>query len=669
MLVMDRISLAGDFPAASEAEWLALVEKALGKAPFETLRTPLHEGFKTEPLYAGQVQSSPLFGTRGWHIVQSLAGKTLDEAYAPLENDLLNGADALWLDFDGGLGVQTQKDLKYLLASDMPYFVAAAASVADAALVLAAVGDRSPPGAVGSAGFDPLSAFALSGELPADRASPFDDYLDAAHYLHVHAPSFVPFLTSGSAWNVAGGSSVEEQAFMLAAAVAYLRALTASGLPLSDSARSIGFSLSASADIFLTIASFRSMRLLWAKALASAGEPHNPNLLLLAAMPSRIVTTYDPHVNLLRGTACAFGAAIGGASAIRVLPFDDAEGGAAVFSRRLARNTSLVLRHEAHLAAVADAAAGSAYVESLTNELASAAWALFRKVEAMGGLASAVGNGFVQDELRKTRDRRDRAIAERKDKITGVSVFPNLAETPAPAQKSNASAEMAHTLPSQLVLPQPGRGERFAALIEAARSNSDLIGLRLASRRIYEIINPPIDPAKRDAGGFETLRRRADVALQRIGSRPPIFLAILGKPEEYRARALWAQGFFAAGGLEVILPEQGFESAEALATAFKQSPAPAVCLCSSDRMYRSMAGAASALKRAGAVRIYLAGRASLLSALDPRDYSAVDRLLYEGCNALALLQEAQKLLRVEELSDAADREAQEEGFEILSEAE
>ena len=95
-------------------------------------------------------------------------------------------------------------------------------------------------------------------------------------------------------------------------------------MPLADAARCIGFSLSASSDIFITIATFRAMRLLWARALAAAGEGPNQDLLLLAKMPHRILTAYDPHVNLLRATAAAFGAAIGGAAGIEVLPFDEA---------------------------------------------------------------------------------------------------------------------------------------------------------------------------------------------------------------------------------------------------------------------------------------------------------------------------------------------------------
>src|SRR5262249_2673580 len=155
---------------------------------------------------------------------------------------------------------------------------------------------------------------ALSGEMPADRPSLLADHVDAAFHIRETFPSVVPFMASGLAWDGAGGSAVEELAFTLAAAVAYWRALIKAGLSLTESQGSIGFSLTTCADMFLTVAKFRGFRLLWARALAAASEQPRPDLLVLAQMSLRILTAYDPHSNLLRGTAAAMGAAIGGAS-------------------------------------------------------------------------------------------------------------------------------------------------------------------------------------------------------------------------------------------------------------------------------------------------------------------------------------------------------------------
>ena len=157
---MDHFSLSAGFPQASEAEWLALVDKALAKARFDTLRTKLHEGFATEPLYTQAQSRPPLFGSRGWYAVQPLTGSEAQLA------DALHGDSALSIDFDAGLDAETATALKYLLGSDVPYILAPGSLLADAALVLAA---NEKSGIEGSAGFDPLTAFAVSGERPRNR--------------------------------------------------------------------------------------------------------------------------------------------------------------------------------------------------------------------------------------------------------------------------------------------------------------------------------------------------------------------------------------------------------------------------------------------------------------------------------------------------------------------
>ena len=661
MVGMDHFSLAGDFPPASEADWRALVAKALRGATFEALETPLHEGFRAEPLYRKPGQAPAISGKRGWSIIQPL----IDEKQ--LADDLAGETSAFSVDLGACPAVAVKDDVEALIGrAKASFFMTPGSSIADAAFLSASKGAGELSG---SAGFDPLTALALSGERPADKSALFADYIDAAFRLREGSPAFVPFLASGEAWNGAGGSATEELGFTLAAAVAYWRALSAAGMPLADAARCIGFSLSASSDIFITIATFRAMRLLWARALAAAGEGPNQDLLLLAKMPPRILSAYDPHVNLLRATAAAFGAAIGGAAGIEVLPFDEAGGSATALSRRLARNTNLVLKHEAWLCAVADPAAGSAYVESLTGELAERAWALFREVEAQGGLGSALESGFVAEKLRRPAEMQERAVARRREKLTGISEFPNLSETAPASEPAIARAEGAPALASGLALPAAGKGERFAALAAGAADGATLSELRAASRIVKDLAFTPLNAAKRNAEPFEALRRRSDIALASVGSRPPIFLAALGKPDEHRARANWVQGFFAAGGIEVIQPAASFDTIDALVATFKQGPAPAACLCAANGVYAAMPGAAAALKEAGAVLVYLAGPASILKTLDAKDKTAIDRLIYEGCNVLAILQEAQRALCVEELSEAAGLEAEEAGFEVYAEVE
>ena len=142
-----------------------------------------------------------------------------------------------------------------------------------------------------------------------------------------------------------------------------------------------------------------------------------------------MTTKRDPWVNLLRTTVACFAAGVGGADVVTVQPFDAALGLPDSFSRRIARNTQSLLVEEGHLARVLDPAGGSWYVESLTDELAQAAWAWFTEIERAGGLAAALDSGLVRDRIARRLGRPRRSGSPRgATPITGVSEFPNLAE-------------------------------------------------------------------------------------------------------------------------------------------------------------------------------------------------------------------------------------------------
>ena len=147
-------------------------------------------------------------------------------------------------------------------------------------------------------------------------------------------------------------------------------------------------------------------------------------------------------------------------------------------------------------------------------------------------------------------------------------------------------------------------------------------------------------PPMRLAAPFSAATKSNDI-LKRAGARPKIFLANLGTPADFTARATFAKSFFETGGIEAV-DTAGFDDPAALAAAFKASGAALACLCSSDKAYAGLAAdAAKALHAAGARHIYLAGR--------PGDHEAafraagVNDFIFAGGDALAMLQEAWRL--------------------------
>lgn len=172
-------------------------------------------------------------------------------------------------------------------------------------------------------------------------------------------------------------------------------------------------------NYFFEIAKLRAARALWNQA--AAAFPTRARLRLHAVTALSNKSTYDPHTNLLRATTEALSAAIGGANAITIRP--------ARFSNHLARSIHRILKEEAHIDGVADPAAGSYYIEALSNQLAQAAWKVFQAIEAGGGYRKALESGAIAGELAAQRQARKKAVASRRRTLVGVNNYPDLNET------------------------------------------------------------------------------------------------------------------------------------------------------------------------------------------------------------------------------------------------
>jgi methylmalonyl-CoA mutase len=354
--------------------------------------------------------------------------------------------------------------------------------------------------------------------------------------------------------------------------------------------------LAADADQFLTIAKFRALRKLWARIEAACALTPAP-IFIGAETAWRMLTRRDAYVNMLRATIAVVAAGLGGADAVAVLPFTMALGLPDPFARRIARNTQLVLLEESNLAKVSDPAAGSGGIEDLTEQLGRAAWALFQEIERAGGAWAALEQGQIQQKVAATRAEHEKAVARRKDALTGTSDFPDLAEAPIAVLDVRPVA---------------------------------------APPMVAAVTLEPL-PAIRLAEPFEALRDASDRMLAQSGTRPKVFLANLGKLADFTARASFAKNFFEVGGIEAVTSD-GFASRDEMAAAFKASGAKLACLCSSDTVYAGEAvDAARALTAAGA-RVLLAGRPGEHERAQRA--AGVEGFIFVGCDVLATLHSA-----------------------------
>ncbi|KAA5601947.1 methylmalonyl-CoA mutase subunit beta [Blastochloris sulfoviridis] len=624
---MTDLSLASDFPAATRDDWLKVVENVLKGAPFDKkLVSATADGIRIEPIYPRRADRAPLAGRAAgapWRVMARLDIPDPARANAQALEDLEGGATGLTLVFNGaigarGFGLPASADAIAAVLADVVLDAIAidfdlgpeakAAPGIFAALVAGLGVDASALDV--SFGIDPLGAAAVRGGLATPWPALAPDF--AAEIAALAQAGFRgPFaVADGRPVHDAGGSEVQELAFVLAAGVAYLRALEAGGIPLEDARRFVYARLSADADQFLTIAKLRALRRLWARLEAACGLEPAP-LRIVGESAWRMSSRRDPWVNLLRNTVASFAAGVGGADGLTVLPFTAALGLPDAFARRMARNTQIVLIEESHLGKVADPAAGTGGIETLTDELSARAWALFQEIEAEGGLAAALQAGLVQAKVAATRAEHRKAVARRKEPITGVSEFPLIAE-----------AEVAVLDTAPVALPAPSLAVAFA----------------------------PLQPG-RIAEPFEALRDAADRYLDKTGRRPALFLANLGPIAAFTARATFAKNFFEAGGIETV-SNDGFAAdgastdLAALAAAFKASGAAVACICSSDALYAEEAvAAAAALKAAGATHLWLAGKPAP-ELEGPVTEAGVGGFVFMGADLLAVLAEAHRVIGV-----------------------
>jgi methylmalonyl-CoA mutase len=609
------LPLASEFPQATYDDWLKLVDGVLKGAPFERLTAKTYDGVRIEPTYRRTTNATLLPGRAAaapWQIMQRIDHPDAAKANAIALSELENGATGLEIEFAGGPGARgfglidgTPETLKKLLDGVM---LDAGISIAlnpvvgrdNAGESLAAVIEarRIDPAKVDVRfNYQALSTMAVRGEAPAawrEMAPPFAKVVSGLMGRGFKGP-FV--LADGRAVHDAGASEVQELAFALSLAVAYLRMLEAGGIALDAAREAVSFRLVADADQFLTMAKFRALRLLWARVEEACGLTPKP-VFIAAETAWRMLTQRDSDVNMLRATMATFAAGLGGANAITVLPHTLASGLPDSFARRVARNTQLVLLEESNLAKVSDPAAGSGGIESLTHELSNAAWALFQEIETAGGVFEALQQGLIQSKVAATRNAREANIARRKDVLTGASEFPNLRE---------AQVTVEDVTP--VVLPPTPATLTFAPL-----------------------------PATRLAAPFERLRDRSDQILKDTGKRPSVFLANLGSASDFTTRATFAKSFFESGGIEAV-DSEGFSGTSALAAACKASGAALACLCSSDKVYAEQAAeAATALQAVGIEHIYLAGRPGELEAT--LKAAGVGAFIFAGSDALAVLEDA-----------------------------
>jgi methylmalonyl-CoA mutase len=429
------LSLVADFPPAQRADWLALVEKTLGGADFDAaLTSRTADGLIVQPLYTAEdATPSPMLRratsadpTRPWDLRTLIDHPDPVRANADALADLTGGAASVRVVLDPsgvqGVAVGSQDDLARVLDGVLldlaPVALDAGLMGGPAAAWLGALA-KGAPAAPLAFNLDPLSVFAVMGAAPMELGEASVQMADLAQTY----PKATLYLASGVVVHEAGGTAAQELGFALAAALAYAKALADASLPLLSAFQGVALSLAADADYFLTLAKFRAARRLMTRLAQACDVELAPRIE--ARNSRRMLAKLDPWVNLLRLASAGFGAALGGADVIQLDAFTQPLGHPSALARRQARNIQLVLMEESELGRVADPAAGSWFLDRLTDQIARAAWTQFQLIEGEGGAMAALQSGRLAAEVADAREQLAADIAAGKPPLIGVTKYLN----------------------------------------------------------------------------------------------------------------------------------------------------------------------------------------------------------------------------------------------------
>ncbi len=251
-------------------------------------------------------------------------------------------------------------------------------------------------------------------------------FVDVAEFTVKRMPRWNPISMSGYNIREGGCSAVQEMAFTLGDAIAYLDACVERGLTVEEVAPRLSFMLCAHIDFFEEICKMRAMRRMWAHIVRDryrCSQPAAQTLRFHAQTSGAALTAPQPLNNIARGAVQALAAVLGGCQSLHVSCFDETYGLPTEQAARVSLQTQNILAFEARVGETVDPLGGSYFVESRTTELEQGAWQLLREVDQLGGMVTAAESGWVREQ-KLAWARRYQAQVDAKERIVvGVNEF------------------------------------------------------------------------------------------------------------------------------------------------------------------------------------------------------------------------------------------------------
>lgn len=389
-----------EFTATTASQWKEQLVKDLKGIDYDSLVWKTNSGIEIQPFYTNEninANTTPVFNTNDWAICEAIFVEDEKLANTQALNALQNGASGLVFH------ISKKTDLALLLKDILLEHIYSLFKT-------------------NSENEKELNNYLSSINCGANCFVECDDLLNGTLK---EQDSTISINTN--LYQEAGSNTINELALSLAHLNEYLN--------VSSVVKKIHVSISVGGDFFMEIAKVRALRKLINFLLNE--YKLTANIHIHAQTTSINKSSIDSYTNMLRSTTEAMSASIGGANSILVLPFDVEFNSQNDFSSRMARNQQLILKDESYLNKVADMAAGSYYIETLTETLCEKAWEQFKVIESKGGLLACLKSNYIQETISKDAETLIQQFKEGKLVLVGVNKFQNKNEGVNVAKRKN----------------------------------------------------------------------------------------------------------------------------------------------------------------------------------------------------------------------------------------
>ena len=606
-----------EFQTATLAQWARAAAKSAPDGDLAALNWITPEGLTVKPLYTSadtadlqhadtlpgfepfiRGPQATMYAVRPWTIRQYAGFSTAEESNAFYRKALAAGGQGVSVAFDlathrgydsdhprvtgdvgkAGVAIDSVEDMKILFDRIPLDKVSVSMTMNGAVLPVLA-------GYVVAAEEQGVPQDQLSGTIQNDILKEFmvrNTYIyppepsmrivgDIIEHTAQHMPKFNSISISGYHMQEAGANQALELAFTLADGQEYVKTALAKGLNVDEFAGRLSFFWAIGMNFYLEIAKMRAARLLWCRIMKRVGAKSPKSLMLRTHCQTSgwSLAEQDPYNNIVRTTVEAMAAVFGGTQSLHTNSFDEAMALPTEFSSRIARNTQLIIQEETHITSVVDPWAGSYMMETLTQDMANAAWALIEEVEALGGMTKAVASGWAKLKIEASAAEKQARIDAGRDVIVGVNKY-RLAEEDAvevrevdnvkvregqiarlqAVRASRDTAAVTAALAALTDAAHTGQGNLLALSIDAMRARATVGEVSDALEQIFSRHRADVQQvtgvyaAAYDAAqGWDALQAEIREFADEAGRRPRVMIAKLGQDGHDRGAKVVATAF------------------------------------------------------------------------------------------------------------------------------